>query len=175
MEGQSHQEIWVREGVYNRMKDQPARLEIDYSLTLMRANTAQIIPALAGDRWIPNVGRCATRTNSAGTQIELRCLVPGKPPCAAAFLQNPVTGQRNTETSDCNPDYGPYLGRLGGDTMFRFGANFPFRDARGLVRYSVDQSQLKDANVVFRAYWPEAHFTRQVIVPSVRLSDWRPE
>jgi hypothetical protein len=175
LEKPAHQAIWVREDVYSRMKDQPARLEIDYSLTSMRANPAQILPALAGDQWIPSVGRCATRANSGGTQIDLRCLVPGTPPCAAAFLENLHTGQRNPEIADCNPDYGPYLGRLGGDTMIRFGASFPFRDAGGLVRYPVDQSQLKDAHLVFRAYWPEAHFTRQVVISNVRLSDFRAE
>jgi hypothetical protein len=170
-----HQAVRVPEDVYNRMKDQPARLEINYSLTLMKANPTQDMPALSGDRWIPGFGRCATRTNSGGTQIELRCLVPGKPPCAATFLENPRNGQRNPETSGCSPDYGPYLGRLGGDTMTRFGASLPFRDAGGLVNYLVDRSQLKDARVVFRAYCPESHFTRQVVLSDVRLSDWRAE
>jgi hypothetical protein len=49
--------------------------------------------------------------------------------------------------------------------MSRFGSLFPLLD-------SVDESQLKRERVLFRVYQPEAHFTRQVAIPDIRLSDW---
>jgi hypothetical protein len=68
-----------------RLEDQRAGLRIDYSLTLLRANSAQAIPASGGDRWMDDVGRCAPRT-SAG-QVELRCLAPGNMPCVTLSLE----------------------------------------------------------------------------------------
>jgi hypothetical protein len=60
--------------------------------------------------------------------------------------------------------YAPYFGRLNGDSMNRFSASLPFQG---------EESQLKDDRVVFRVYRPLSHFTRQVAIPDIRLSDWR--
>jgi len=48
----------------------------------------------------------------------------------------------------------------------------PFRDTSGLAHYPVDGSQLADARVVMRLYSPADHFSRRVLIPSIRLSDW---
>jgi hypothetical protein len=39
----------------------------------------------------------------------------------------------------------------------------------------VRESQLRDSRVVVWTYRPEAHFTRQVVIPDIRLSDWKAE
>jgi hypothetical protein len=80
-ENTGHELIWAPEGIYNRLKDQPVTLEIDYSLTLLQAGPARAIPAAGGDQWIEDVGRCATRTSAGGGQVDLGCLAPGNPPC----------------------------------------------------------------------------------------------
>jgi len=156
--------IFIPEDIYSRLKDQRVGVQIDYSLTLLRANSAQAIPASGGDRWMDDVGRCSTRTNAGQSQVELGCLAAGNMPCFtlsleyAGMIDGPVQG------AGCRSGYAPYFGRVNGDSISRFARDFPFVG-----------SQLKDARVVIKAYRPEAHFTRQVVIPDVRLSDWRPE
>jgi len=68
LRGPFHYLIFIPKDIYNRLKDQPVALEIDYSLTLQRANPAQTIPAAGGAQWIEDVGRCATRASAGGGQ-----------------------------------------------------------------------------------------------------------
>jgi hypothetical protein len=94
------------------------------------------------------------------------------PPCFSAFVENPRTGQRNPERSECL-DYMPYKGEtLFEDAMTRFGVALPYRDPAGLARYPVDGTQLRESRVVFRVFRPEAHFEYKLVVENVRLSDW---
>jgi hypothetical protein len=165
LRGPFHYLIFIPKDIYNRLKDQSVGLEIDYSLTLLQANPAQTIPAAGGDQWMEDVGRCATRTSAGGTLVEVGCLSPGNMPCVTLSLEYNGTGQRPTQgSSGCRSDYAPYFGRVNGDSISRFARELP-----------VMGSQLKDAQMVFTAYHPEVHFTRQVVIPNIRLSDWRPE
>ena len=117
------------------------------------------MPALGDREWVPGVGRCATRVSPGFfPQFQLSCLAPGTPPCFAWF----VAGHEN---EPCGSDYAPWFGRIDGDSMSRFGSSFTLAD-------SVNQSQLKNARILFRVYEPEAHFARHVVIPDIRLSDW---
>ena len=162
--GAFHQPIAIPHEVWNLLKDQPVRLEIDYSLTMLKARPDQTIPAVGRNQWIPDTGRCATRMNSDDTQIEFGCLAPGRTSCVTTFIQNARTGQIIAQDRDCRPDYAPYFGRLEGDSLSRTYANF-------LIQ-GVKASELKDAQVVVRVYRPVAHFTRQVVIPGIKLADW---
>jgi hypothetical protein len=164
LRGPFHYLIFIPKDIYNRLKDQPVGLELDYSLTLLQANPAQAIPATGATRWIEEVGRCSTRTSAEGGQVELGCLTPGNPPCVTLSLEYRGTGQRPTQGSGCGSDYAPYFGRVNGDSISRFVREIP------LVG-----SELRDARVVLTPYRPEAHFTRKVVIQDIRLSDWRPE
>jgi hypothetical protein len=159
-----HQSIAVPQEIWNLLKDQSVRLEMDYSLTMLTPGPDHTIPALGGNQWVPEIGRCATRMNSDDTQIEFGCLFPGGNSCVTTFLQNARTGQITAQDRSCRPDYAPYFGRLEGDSLSRTYANF-------LIK-GVNASELKDAEVVARVYRPVAHFTRQVVIPNLRLSDW---
>jgi hypothetical protein len=147
--------VLVPQDSYNRMKNQPERLEIDFSLTLLKANPAQAMPAVGGDRWIEGLGRCQTRSDTMGAEVG--CLSPGKMPFVAWSLGNQryLAGQT---------DFTPYVGRVQGDSISHFSHDFP---AEGLP--------LKDARITVQVYRPEAHFTRHVLIPEIRLSDWRAE
>jgi len=164
LRGPFHYLIFIPKDIYNRLKDQPVGLEIDYSLTLLHANPAQAIPAAGGDQWIEDVGRCATRTSAGGAQVELGCLTPGSPPCVTLSIESNGPGRGVAQGSGCASDYAPYFGRVNGDSISRFFREFPFAG-----------SEFKDARVFVKAYHPEAHFTRKVVIPNFRLSDWRPE
>jgi hypothetical protein len=110
--------------------------------------------------------------NEAGTAVELRCIEPGKGPiCGTVVLENVSTGAQNPPRSSCRSDYGPFSDQLP-DNLTRFGANLPFRDPSGLAKFPVDGSQLPQSRVVIRMYGPEDHFTRSLVIPRIKLSDW---
>jgi hypothetical protein len=159
-----YQLIWVAEDLYNRLRDQLVGIEIDYSFTLLESNPEQTLPAKDGDRWLPNAGRCTTRGSATGTHIELACFVPGNSPCADWRLENKLTAQRIATGRTCDANAAPYLGRINGDSISRFGAEFktPPLDAY-------------DEQVVLQTYRPVAYFTRKLVTPKIRLSDWKPE
>lgn len=168
-----HHVIRIPAELYERFKDTPLQMEIAYSLTLMGLSHSFTMPALLGDERIAGVGWCKTRANDARTSIQLACLHPGfVGNCASVFLENTSSGQRNPVRAACSPNYSPLLDTIDGDAVIRMGMTVPFRDASGLAHYPVDGSQLADARVVTRLYSPVDHFSRRVLIPSIRLSDW---
>ena len=172
----SYQGVEIPAAVYRSIKDQPLRLELEYSLTLFTLSNSYSVPAIGGDERMPGWGWCQTRMNDIGTVIEMRCMQPGKgPTCGTVFLQNTVTGQRNPERSVCSPDYSPYSGRFGQDDMARFGVNLPFRDATGLAHFPVDGPQLPQSRIIIRSYEPQDHFVRSLVIPEIKLQDWEPQ
>ena len=58
------------------------------------------------------------------------------------------------------------------DAMRRFGFNLTFRDASGVARFPVQGRELGESRVVIRLYESEDHFTRRLVIPDIRLSDW---
>jgi ABC-type transport system involved in multi-copper enzyme maturation permease subunit len=168
-----HHVIKIPAAVYERLKDTSVQMEISYSLTLMGLSHSFAIPALRGDERITDVGWCKTRVNDARTSIQLSCLRPGLGPnCASVFLENTSSGQRNPVRAACTPNYSPWLDTIAGDAVIRMGMTAPFRDASGLAHFPVDGSQLPDARMVARLYSPVGHFSRRVLISSIRLSDW---
>lgn len=166
--------LQIRADVFGKIKDKPVRLEVDYSLSLLKASASASIPALNGEVRVPELGWCKTQVNEAGTMVEVHCLRPGDPPtCGTAILENASTGKSNPEASQCEPDYTPYFGRYVPDTAItRFGVRLPFRDASGLAHYPVDGPQLGMSNIELTLYKAEAHFNLRLVIPNIRLSDW---
>jgi hypothetical protein len=164
----AHQVVFVPENAYDRVKDQPVRLEMNYSLSLMQADPTQTMPVSDGTQRVAGLGTCATRISPRDSRAELGCAVAGLLPCATWLVENVRTGQRLAGNAEygCIPNYSPYFGRLGTESI----SYFP-----RLGGFAMDQSQLKDARVVFGIYRPVAHFTREVVIPEIRLADWRPE
>lgn len=169
----AYQEFDIPEAIYSRLKSQTLRVEIGYSLTLFRLDTAFGIPALGGDLRSPKLGWCETQMNESGSAVELRCMQAGnEPACATAFLENPSTGMRNPSLSGCEPNYAPHFLRNDADPISHYGLNLRFRDPAGLTQYPVDGPQLPKSQVVLRLYEPKDHFTRQLIIPAISLHDW---
>jgi hypothetical protein len=172
----AHHLIYVRDDWYSRIQDRPAQLRIDYSLTLLRLSDSHAMAAIGDRQTISGVGQCGTRLNAAGSAILISCIEAGSAPsCATYFLEHVSSGTRNPEIVRCFPDYRPTLAYSGPDAMRRFGVAVPFRDPTGLARFPVDGPQLRESRVVMRIYRAEDHFTRQIVIPGVRLSDWLPQ
>jgi hypothetical protein len=168
-----HQRITVPDRIYEKIRTQSLRMEIDYSLTLFRMKAANSLAALNGDGNFAAFGRCRTQIDADGDDVELGCSKTGSAPtCVTIALENPSNGKRNPETPYCVPDYAPLRPHFLPDAMSHFGADIKFHDLRELARYPVDGSQLAAARVTLRSYTPAAHFTRHLIIPDIRLDGW---
>jgi hypothetical protein len=163
--------------VYDRVKNQSVRLEIDDSLTLFQLSASQAFPVVSPDHAIAGIGRCNTTINGTETAVQIRCSRAGRrPACMTAYLEHVPSGLRNPERFACDPDYSPFFAfDVTHDALARFGGNLPFRDPNGLAKYPVDGSKLKDANALVRVYQPLEHFERRLVIPDIRLSDWGAE
>lgn len=170
-----YQGFLVPREIYYREKDKPARLEINYSLTLHQLSAAYAMPALDGAQRMPGVGACRTSLDEDGDEIELRCIQAGDAPsCVSVFLENGKTGETNPARTVCAPEYAPYFGKFVYDDMSRFGTNLRFNDPSGMMKFPVGGKQLGDSRVVFRLMKPVEHFSRRIVVENVRMSDWDP-
>ena len=169
------QDVYIPNAIYNRIKDLPVSLEIDYSLTLLPLSTSNVIAALNGDQRIPGLGWCKTRVSDGETDIRLVCLQVGNgPSCGTAVLELGPGGQRNPEVSSCVADYTPFFrGSLSNDFLTRFGTPLPFRDPAGLTRYPVDGPKLMQAQVALKTYHAVDHFTARLVITNIRLRDWQ--
>jgi hypothetical protein len=121
---------------------------------------------------LPGIGWCQTRLNNDQTQVQLHCMQVGyASQCMAAYLLDPVTGQRNPDIHGCLDNDSPWFGRYKPlDTTTFAGANMSFRDPSGLIHYPVTASQLQHSVVRLRTYQPMAYFTRTLVIRGIRLS-----
>jgi hypothetical protein len=146
--------------LYHRLADQPLRVETDYSLTLLRQEESQTLPAAGGDRRTPQFGWCGTRLADDGLQILFGCVKAGEEPgCTSLVLEHPPTGARNHRVTMCRPDYSPYRTRFDRDVLGRFSVALTFTDASVPDPMAVKPSMLPDATVTARAYGAHNYFS----------------
>lgn len=148
--------------VYRRIKDQPVRLEADYSLTLFQLTGSY--------QRIAGVGRRQTRVNNAETAVQVHCAQAGwKPGCEMFVLEHPASGRQNPAPFACKgADYAPYMNwEFFPDSLWRFSGTLPFRDSAGLGHYPVDGSKLREAQAVMGVYEPVDHFARKLVSPEI--------
>lgn len=169
----SHQLVVLPGRIYDLVGNRPVRMELDYSLTLFRAQASDRIAALTGDKRISGIGRCKGAIDNDGDEVEILCIGPSDAPsCGNAVLENPVSGKRNPPRNFCFPDYRPYTTPFMRFAMSPFGIDLNFRDPQGLAKYPVDSAQLADAQVALKTYKPVAHFTRHLVISEIRPGDW---
>jgi hypothetical protein len=172
-EARTYQRIMLPGAVYERVRTQRIRVEIDYSLTLFQLEAANAMAAIQGDGRFAAFGWCRTKIDEDGDEVELGCVNTGRAPtCVSLTLENPTHGKRNPADVYCDPDYTPYPVHVYPDAMSQLAYAIRFRDVHGLAKYPVDGSQLADARVLLKSYRPHAHFTRRLVIPEIRLSEW---
>ena len=167
--------IRVPRAVYQRIADQPVRVEIDYSLTLMRLKESQTIPASGGDQRTAQLGWCGTKADDAGLLVQYACFRTGELGCTSVVLEHKPSGARNPGNRLCRPDYAPYRYRYSPSILNRFTIELPFTDASVADAKAVKASMVGEATVTARAYEAQAHFVRQVVIPEIRLKEWATE
>jgi hypothetical protein len=167
--------IRVPHALYQRVADQPVRVEVDYSLTLMRLKESQTIPASGGDQRTTQLGWCGTKADDDGLQVQYGCLRTGDAGCTSVVLEDKPSGARNPPNRLCHPDYAPYRYRYSPSILNRFTIELSFTDASIADPTAVKASMLPEATVTARAYEAQAHFVRQMVIPEIKLKDWATE
>ena len=169
-EVRTRQQIVLPEQVYARLRNQSVRMEIDYSLTLLERSGAATIPARDGDQRMAAFGRCRSRIDDDGDEIELGCLRSGPAPtCVSATLESVRGGPRNPTHWSCDPDYSPFQVHLYPAATSRFTTSVDLTDLRETMEPAADRSQLDDALVRIKSYQPAGHFTRRLVVPEIHV------
>lgn len=149
--------------ILRQTEGQKTNVGIVYSLTLFKLGADYSMQALDDVSRLPGWGLCKTGTNKENTAIEVECVQMGKgPTCATVFLENQKNGVRNPENTSCYPNYAPYSDRPIPDALSRFRLMLPFRDTSGLMKYPVNETQLKSARVVIQMYVPQNHLIRTI-------------
>lgn len=169
----THQLIALPHRIFEHVRGQTVRLELDYSLSLFHIGASDTIAALNGDKEIANLGLCRTKMDDDGDEIVVGCKNLSPVTCGTFVLKNIVNGQQNPPTRFCNKYYPPITAHFIPNAMLNFGVDLHFRDPQGLAKYPVDSSQLANAQILIKTFKPIAHFTRHLTIPEVRLGDWQ--
>jgi hypothetical protein len=170
------QTIQIPAAIYQKAGGQSLRLEVDYSLTMLRSRTLPRLTAVDGQLRMPEVGQCASRIDADHSAIQVACREVGAlPPCMSAALEQANGARRNPEKFDCDLDYEPRRLRFSSEPINIFAVRLPLRDPEGgaAAHFPLDETQLSTAQVVLRVYEPLAHFSRHLVIPQLRLQDWR--
>jgi hypothetical protein len=104
----THQRIVRPAEVYDRVRDQPVRLELDYWLTLLGMEAAATMPATRGSGRAAAFGACEAKIDGDGDGVELGCVRPGpSSSCVIAALANPKTATATPSASSARPTTRP--------------------------------------------------------------------
>jgi hypothetical protein len=167
-----YQKVFLPAKVYASVMNRPIRMVVNYSLTLFGLASTDSIAAIDGDRRVENIGWCATKVDDDGDSVVVSCLSTGEAQlCFTAYLQHEPSGHQNPENHVCHPWYSPHAAGGFPDVLSHFRGELPFMDRSGLAKYPVDGSQLAQSRVVLESYQVQDHFTRRLVIPSIRLSD----
>jgi hypothetical protein len=159
--------------VYERIKDRSVRLELQFAFTTFRPTPTQTIGTSVDSRQLLGLESCATRIDSDGDEVEMRCLSNrNTPSCITAALEDPQSGNRNPEQHACNPEYAPWPIHMPMDVVADTTLSLPFRDRTGLAQYPVDQTVIARARIGLTTYEPVDQFSRRLVIPNIRLADW---
>jgi hypothetical protein len=141
---------------------QAVRVEIDYSLTLMRSVAQDWFATVENDESLAGFGRCAIRPDDRA--VELNCLstrpLSG---CIAGYTGQRATGKKTWLFMDCNSrDYAPFAGAIWRDAYFRLGwfgtgQRFESTGDAGVLSNMVEM------------FAPQDHFTRHLTIPKLQL------
>jgi hypothetical protein len=156
------QTILIPERIYQEAAAQALRLEVDYSLTLMRPRVPQSFAAVEGPERVTDVGQCASRADSGGMGLEVACRTAGSvPPCVSVALEQATGARRSPERFVCDLNYEPASLRFSVEPIDQFQVKLPLPEPGGR------------AQVILRQYEPADHFSRELVVSRFRLADWR--
>ncbi len=165
-----YQTVDVPGRVYRAAAQTPVRLQLDYSLTLMKVVAEHELTAINGELQSNDIGFCATLVDRNAAY--LRCKTIDQAPfCYSATLYG-SGGRHNPEVLKCTPDYRRHLPAFM-HVLSLYGVDMPLRDRNGVVNYEIDASSLGEAHVLFKVYGESEHFERRLASAVSGLEGWR--
>jgi hypothetical protein len=168
--GSAHQSIEIPGNIYRKATATSTRLQIDYSLTLVKVRAEHKIAALDGELRSLDLGVCTTGRN--GSNITLHCnSIVQAPFCYSAALYA-SDGRHNPEVFACDPDYRRHWPGLI-DILNFFGLDLPLRDPYGITHYAIDPSELGTSYVLLKIYGERDHFKRTLTIADLQLGRLR--
>jgi len=168
-----YQPVTVSSTLYESLRDQTVRIEVDDWLTIAKIESSHQLPAIDADERISGLGRCGTSINDGGTAIMFDC-IGRAPACFRVLLEYGPTGQRNPEEPLGCGSFAPFLLNPRFPVLLPFGRSLQFRDPSGLATFPVDGSKLRDSHIVVQTFRALDHFVRHIVIPAIRLKDWEP-
>jgi len=169
---QTVERLYMPKELVGPLKRHPVRMEMDLSLTLMKPGSEKTMPADGTAELGDGRGRCALRTNFEASQVEVRCRVAGKVPCALWQLHEATGKTGHSPRFDCNGDYSPWKASVESGAISAVNMNLPFRFGPRIgdpEMEPADEADMKGAQVFVQTWEPVAHFTRQLVIPDFRL------
>lgn len=159
--GLTDQSIEIPGNVYRKAAATVVRLQIDYTLTLVKVSAEHKIATLDGELRAADLGLCATRLD--GYTVSLHCKSIGQAPfCYSATLYVP-DGRHNPEVVTCDPDYRRHWPSLI-DVLTFYAVDLPVRDAHDAIHLTIDASELGSSYVLLKIYREVDHFKRRLAV-----------
>ena len=166
-----YQTLRVPVDFFDAHQGQPMRVELDYSLAIVRPQGVYKIAAAGGELRIPRLGRCATSMSPVGLGVILRCKQAGEERMRVnVALTDDAKGLSNPELSFHWPSDAPY--RNGDAMITRFGHVLPFGIAGVDARYPVGAAQIPEATVRLSVSEPLTWIERRITIADVRLDAW---
>jgi hypothetical protein len=159
------QDAAITDGLASQLVDVPlnadteseapgARLQIDYSMTLLEVQARHTLAAVGGDLRSADLGACATRVRRNTLTLSCRA-IGAAPACYGAAIHSP-DGRRIAEVLNCDADYRRHWPTVI-DVLSPYGAEFELRGAS-----AIDPAELARDSLVLEVYGERAHFTRSL-------------
>jgi len=170
-----HQGIWLPERYFSLLRDRTLNIELDYSLTLLKQEAAQSMPAFDGDKIVENTEHC--KTTYDGDQVDVDCASAGaQAPCMAISLDRMPGDEHILTNYVCEPNYAPYPMHMHLQTLApptRLTYFRPETNTEQSAWHTIDNSRPTDTRVSFSELQAVDHFKRHVMLSNIHLGDWQ--
>ena len=162
--GIAHQTLELPAAVF-RAHPSGAQVQLEYSLTLMRALAQHRLPAQDGMLKASDIGVCMTRADQ--NRVRLRCEQLGDAPyCLAATLHG-AHGILVPEQVSCVHDYRRDIPSPT-TALALEGIDLWVRETTGLTHGAAQPADFSESYVTLTTYGAPEHFTRTLVLPSPR-------
>jgi hypothetical protein len=165
--GLSYQAFELPGNVYRNAAARTVRLQIEYTLTLVKVRAEHKIAALDGELRSADLGLCATRLDRNNITVHCKSISQA-PFCYSGTLYG-ADGRHDPEVFQCAPDYRHHWPALI-DVLNYSGIDLPVRDPYAAAP---DGPKLETSHVLLKIYGELAHFKRTLTVANFQPERWR--
>jgi hypothetical protein len=165
--GLTYQAFELPGNVYRNAAARTLRLQIEYTLTLVKVRAEHKIAALDGELRSADLGICATRLDRNSVTVHCKSISQA-PFCYSGTLYE-ADGRHDPEVFECLPDYRRHWPALI-DVLNYSGIDLPVRDPYATAP---DAPKLETSYVLLKIYGELDHFKRTLTVANFQPERWR--